>query len=517
MLYCGHCGGEVTADDRFCPGCGNKVNPPFLTQKPMAQPPQPPKPAKKEDPIEKTVNVRSVSPMPEEEETQEKEIFSGGMLHSESHLTTPPTMRPVKIPPSAVPAPASMPVNLISSKTLRPDNPKGVPASAFAGEATVRVARPNEPAPMGGNAPIPPAPKGVPASAFAGEATVRVARPNEPAPMGGNAPIPPAAPVVTPVAEIPKEPTPGPFPITPDEATMRVTPQPGGVPVAPPPMAGVVTDEPAFSQEKAPKKKKKWLKITLLSLLGLLLVLGLGFGHFGFQSFRVYGKYNDKEYQLAIEHYNSQVKGKTLPQAVLNLLYWNTPESIVEDCKEGGLDYLQGMEQLQALTAMSIDGAQKEYDNLIPLYLDHVVEQGEETNNKGEYEATLQAIAAAKGVLPAETDTQKLTALKEKTILLYQEQVKGQVDAAVAKNDYKAAFDLIAHAIEVEDNTYFQTLKEDTTSAYLDYVKGNALEHVRKLEFKEAMEELAAAVVMLPDNQELLTLYNEINSLITIQ
>lgn len=282
--------------------------------------------------------------------------------------------------------------------------------------------------------------------------------------------------------------------------------------VQPLPAAEPCPEEPA--EEKPKKKKRKGLWISLTVVFSLIVILALGVGHFGYSAFTVRNRFNDKSYKVAVDHYNAKVKGSSLRQGILEVLFWNRPESIAKNCQNGSLAYRDGIEQLKALVSMNVNHAQNQLDTLIPEYIDHVVKQGEENNKSEKYETTLLDIKTAKTIVPEGTNMEKLTALYDKTLPLYQEQVSKQVNQFVDKEQFDKAFETIAHALTVDDNEYFQTLKTETTKTYVIYITKTVTKQITKMQFDDAMNTITEAIKILPESQELLNLYEEVKAVI---
>ncbi len=270
------------------------------------------------------------------------------------------------------------------------------------------------------------------------------------------------------------------------------------------------TQEAPLAEEKPKKKKRKGLWITLTILLSVLVILGAGIGYFGYSAFTVHNRFNDKNYQVAIDHYNAKIKGSSLRQGILEVLFLGRPESIAKDCENKDLEYTAGIEQLKTLVAMNINDAQTELDNILPEYINHVVKQGEENNKNEQYEATLLAVKTARAIVPEGTNTEKLTKLFDETLPLYQEQVSKQVLTFVDKEQFDKAFELITHALEVDDNEYFQNLKDDTVKKYVVHITKIVTKQISKMQFDEALDTITGAVELFPKSQELLDLYQNV-------
>ena len=235
----------------------------------------------------------------------------------------------------------------------------------------------------------------------------------------------------------------------------------------------------------APKKKKgKKAKAIVISVLSIVLVIAIAL----FANY-IYDDYKD-----------SSETNSVLEQA--------------DEYYENG-DYEKAISEYSKVpkSSKNYDEAQEKLNQIYADYISSTVETAKKHNSSKNYKQAVQVVNTAYDILPDSVDTTDLDTVKEESLVAYQSQIMNEVNLLTEDSQYVKAFDKIDEALAVENNDYFNNLKTSTEKKYVNSITTSVQKYLDKEDYISSARIVSNALSILPDNSELLSLKNKVETL----
>ena len=166
-------------------------------------------------------------------------------------------------------------------------------------------------------------------------------------------------------------------------------------------------------------------------------------------------------------------------------------------------EYYQAMSVIQKAQNSYGSNAecQKAYNTYYKLYkIDITVQEAADYAQMEEYSSAIQVIDYT--IKEVGTDTELQNARAE-YLTLYLSQVTSLVNAYIEDSDYENAIKAVVHAIEIDDNSQFQSLKKTTETKYVKYITDTIDKQLKNEKYTDASKTVSNALSILPSNAEL--------------
>lgn len=325
------------------------------------------------------------------------------------------------------------------------------------------------------------------------------------------------------------------------------------------PMLNTIADEP-----RKKKNKGKKAKIIAVSVLVCILALAIALVSLFFTSsaYSVYKDMVSENYKSALRDYKLDVKDDFMQETILDMLLDGRVEEVVAEYENGDKVYETAVEELITLDEMGFEGAKEkiaeitssndaenalekadeyyekgDYENAISeyskvpetnknykeaqnkltqVYADYIsstVETAKKHNSSKNYKQAVQVVNTAYDILPDSVDTTDLDTVKEESLVAYQSQIMNEVNLLTEDSQYVKAFDKIDEALAVENNDYFNNLKTSTEKKYVNSITTSVQKYLDKEDYISSARIVSNALSILPDNSELLSLKNKVETL----
>lgn len=315
--------------------------------------------------------------------------------------------------------------------------------------------------------------------------------------------------------------------------------------------------------KKRTHKKLSKVKIALIAIASTIVVLAIiaAVLFFSGSAYEVLKDFKSQEYSAAVACYEQKVEDDFIQKAFLKIAMKNYGEKIVNDFKDGDLDYDSACEALEALSSMGFgdmssylteltelyeselayengnqyyeDGdyenaiiefskipetderyeeAQSKLNEMYPLYISSVTEQADALISSADYEKALTLLNTALSILPSDIDLTSLNELKEKSLENYKSSVLSNVTALLSEKEYTAALEAIENAIAVDDNSDFQSAKATVEEQYVESITTTVQNYLNNEDYTSAQRAVSNALSVLPDNSDLLALQTKVDN-----
>lgn len=315
--------------------------------------------------------------------------------------------------------------------------------------------------------------------------------------------------------------------------------------------------------KKRTHKKLSKVKIALIAIASTIVVLAIiaAVLFFSGSAYEVLKDFKSQEYSAAVACYEQEVEDDFIQKAFLKIAMKNYGEKIVNDFKDGDLDYDSACEALEALSSMGFgdmssylteltelyeselayengnqyyeDGdyenaiiefskipetderyeeAQSKLNEMYPLYISSVTEQADALISSADYEKALTLLNTALSILPSDIDLTSLNELKEKSLENYKSSVLSNVTALLSEKEYTAALEAIENAIAVDDNSDFQSAKATVEEQYVESITTTVQNYLNNEDYTSAQRAVSNALSVLPDNSDLLALQTKVDN-----
>lgn len=285
---------------------------------------------------------------------------------------------------------------------------------------------------------------------------------------------------------------------------------------------GQSTSKKRGDKVKKPRKKRSKGKIIFAAIMILLVVIVIGgaVGVFTSPVYKLYRSLEKEDYASASEIYKESVQdnflwewitGKVLSNAVVNEVEsYGTNEIGYEEA----LAYLEAVSQMSALSVA--DEAAAEVENLQELYASkQAYELAESYYEAGDYEAALSAYQEVD-----ETDTENYADAQSKIASAtdnYRAQIIESIGSPSTIVEYETAISMLNSALVVlPEDEELLSMMETYSSELIEMVKASALTDATSAistgNYSEAFEVLETALKYTPDDSDLLNLLSSVQS-----
>lgn len=319
-----------------------------------------------------------------------------------------------------------------------------------------------------------------------------------------------------------------------------------------------------FNKPKKRKKRmSKWQKAKIILITTVVLVVALAVGLAAFvltsPAYSVVKSLKEEKYTEAIVCYNSDVKTDFIQNLLLKGMLTNGDERIVEQFKNGEIDYVSATYVLETLEKMGFKGytkkiseltsirdadsaiekgdeyyesgdfenAIKEYskinesnenydsiqtklNELYPKYISSAVEKAKLYNSARNFEQAISYVNTAYAILPKGVDTSELDEMKSESLASYKSDILDQATELINASLFEDALHLIEEAIAIDNNEDFQKTKITVESSYVEDVTGTVQKHLDKEDYISAARTVSKALTVLPGNSSLKALQTKV-------
>lgn len=314
-------------------------------------------------------------------------------------------------------------------------------------------------------------------------------------------------------------------------------------------------------KEKKPMSKGKKAKIILITIAVALVALAitLAVTFFTSAAYGVSKSVKAESYSEALSDYNSDVKDNFIQELILGGILKGYDDKIVEQFKNGEIDYNSAVDALETLDKMGFDGsaekvseitnikdadsalekgdeyyesgdyenaikeyskidegnenydaAQTKLNELYPKYISSIVEKAKSYNSAKNYEEAVAYVNTAYDILPEGVDTAELDKIKSESLASYKSDIMDQVTELINASQFEDALDLIDEAIAVDDNEDFQKTKTTTETKYVESITATVDKHLGNEDYISAKRVVDNALTVLPGNSSLKALQSKV-------
>ena len=255
---------------------------------------------------------------------------------------------------------------------------------------------------------------------------------------------------------------------------------------------------PAVQGEKAPAKKEKKHKKGKLIFFGTLAaILAIGiflvYSFFTSSAYSVYTDMKDKSFAGAVKEYQSEVKGSSLQELILEKLLSGRVDQVVADYEKGSVDFADATAELEALHTMGFDGASEQLKKIMDDQANKIVT--DYTAGNKEYDKAVEELNALKdkGCDTAEDQIGKITVVEEiDTTLTNAEIYYNQGDWKNAILEYKKV------PADNENYATAQAKLQEICPKYISQVVNDANQFNNQKKYTDAMRYITDAYDVLP-------------------
>lgn len=319
-----------------------------------------------------------------------------------------------------------------------------------------------------------------------------------------------------------------------------------------------------FNKPKKRKKRmSKWQKAKIILITTVVLVVALAIGLAAFvltsPAYSVVKSLKEEKYSEALVCYNSDVKTNFIQNLLLKGMLTNGDDRIVEQFKNGEIDYVSATYVLETLEKMGFKGyakkiseltsirdadsaiekgdeyyesgdfenAIKEYskinesnenydsiqtklNELYPKYISSAAEKAKLYNSARNFEQAISYVNTAYALLPKGVDTSELDEMKSESLASYKSDILDQATELINASLFEDALSLIEEAIAVDNNEDFQKTKLTIESSYVEDVTGTVQKHLDKEDYISAARTVSKALTVLPGNSSLKALQTKV-------
>lgn len=314
-------------------------------------------------------------------------------------------------------------------------------------------------------------------------------------------------------------------------------------------------------KEKKPMSKGKKAKIILITIAVALVALAitLAVTFFTSAAYGVSKSVKAESYSEALSDYNSDVKDNFIQELILGGILKGYDDKVVEQFKNGEIEYDSAVDALETLDKMGFDGsaekvseitsikdadsalekgdkyyesgdyenaikeyskitesnenydaAQTKLNELYPKYISSIVEKAKSYNSAKNYEEAVAYVNTAYDILPEGVDTAELDKIKSESLASYKSDIMDQVTEMINASQFEDALDLIDEAIAVDDNEDFQKTKTTTETKYVESITATVNKHLGNEDYISAKRVVDNALTVLPGNSSLKSLQSKV-------
>lgn len=355
-------------------------------------------------------------------------------------------------------------------------------------------------------------------------------------------------------------------PPRPADVTRKSEPKPA-TQVVLPPQEPLASSESEHTSDKKPGRKKlsKGKKALIILISVAVVLVGLAITglvlYFSGPARDVVQEMDAQDYTSAVAIYESEVQNDFLQRNILKAALNDYSEEVMDRFKNGELEYTAACAALNSLAQMGFgdmsaeltelaaiydanvafekgeqyysegdyesaireytkitessenyEAAQTKLQELYPQYIAYVTEQAGALAAAGDYEQALELVNTALSLVPAETDTSALTAIRDENLNNYKSQVMSTVTDLINNQQFEEALDTIHYAVSVDNNADFQNTQATVEQAYVDHVTASVQAYLSSEDYVSAARVASNALTVLPGNAALEALKAEVDS-----
>ncbi len=317
------------------------------------------------------------------------------------------------------------------------------------------------------------------------------------------------------------------------------------------------------SKSKVAKTKGQKAKTIVISVISAIMVIAIVLTIFFLTSasFRAYQNMKAEEYTDAVFEYESEIKNNLAEKIIIELLLGNYNEKIIEDFKNGKIEFDSANQALSALSDMgfgdmsSVISEMKaindvntafekgneylessDYENAIkefskvtkdnpnyeqaqsklletyPKYIDFVINRVNELSSGNDYEQVVLLVNSAISIIPDSVDITELAKLKTEHTDNYISQVMSETTELINNKEYIKAIEKTGYAISIDNNEKFQNLKTNIEMQYIEYITSTVQKHLDNEDYITAERTVKSALEILPENPDLKSLQTKVSN-----
>ncbi len=312
-------------------------------------------------------------------------------------------------------------------------------------------------------------------------------------------------------------------------------------------------------RSKLTKRKKAKIILIAVAVIILTLAITVTAVFFTGSAYSVMKDLKAKDYSAAVYVYKREVEDSFVQKLMLKTALNNYGEKVINNFKNGKLDYTSACEALSTLEQMGFGNMQEfvselthindentafqkanqhytngDYENAIreygkitetnenyeaaqeklrelyPKYISFVTERTASLAGSGDFEQVLTLINTALELLPSNTDTSALTSLKTENLNNYKSKVISEITELLNENQFAQALEKINHAISVDNNDDFQNTKATVEKKYVESVTATVQKHLDSEDYISASRAVNSALGVLPENADLKALKEKV-------